>query len=608
MIKLAALAVILFPVVAVATTPVTYEVSFDNAAHHEARITVTYSDIGDETLQLRMSRSSPGRYAIHEFAKNVYNVSVVDGAGNPLQFARPSPYQWDVAGHDGTVAMTYTLYADFLDGTYSAIDLTHAHLNIPATLMWARGFDDRSAIVTFSPAVDNWKVATQLVPTDDAYVYTAPNFHYLMDSPVELSNFSERSWQIDSNGKSATIRLAVHHNGIEEDVDVYFEKAQRVVAALVEVFGDLPDFDYGTYTFIADFLPYATGDGMEHRNSTVLTMPESLIDADFKPHISALAHEFIHSWNVERIRPDMLEPFDFEQANMSKSLWFAEGFTNYLTALALRRAGELSIDEYSEALTEALNKVMLSPGRSYASSPGMSMQAPFTDDATALDPTNFANTFISYYTYGDVLGLGLDLTLRSSFKNVTLDTFMRYMWKEYGKTEIPYSSDDLRKALAVVTGDEEFANDFFDHYISGQELPDYAALLDSAGLILRPANEDAASVGPIVLEFEGKAAIVKDNTIVGTPAYESGLDRGDQIVAIDRLQIQSQEQWDAALGRFKPGDTATIHYIQREVQRSAQLTFTEDNTLVVVSYEADEQKLNRSRKSFRSSWLGVAEE
>jgi predicted metalloprotease with PDZ domain len=207
-----------------------------------------------------------------------------------------------------------------------------------------------------------------------------------------------------------------------------------------------------------------------------------------------------------------------------------------------------------------------------------------------------------------VLGLGLDLTLRSSFKDVTLDSLMRYMWREHGKTEIPYSSDDLRSALAVVTGDEDFANDFFGRYISGHELPDYEALLDSAGLILRPANEEAASVGPIVLEFEGKAAIVKDNTIVGTPAYESGLDRGDQIIAIDRLQIQSQEQWDAALDRFKPGDTATIHYLQREVPRSAQLTFIADKTLVVVSYEADEQKLNRSRKSFRSSWLGDAEE
>ena len=181
-------AVVISPAVA-AVSPVTYDLSFDNAAHHEARITVTYTDVGNEPLQLRMSRSSPGRYAIHEFAKNVYNVEVVDGAGNPLTYTRPNPYQWDVAGHDGTVSMTYTLYADHLDGTYSAVDLTHAHLNMPATLMWAKGYDDSPATLTFEPVADNWKVATQLMPTDKPFVFTAPNLQYLMDSPVEISFF-----------------------------------------------------------------------------------------------------------------------------------------------------------------------------------------------------------------------------------------------------------------------------------------------------------------------------------------------------------------------------------------------------------------------------------
>ena len=118
--KLFEITVLIFPLTVLAQSPVEYDVSFDNAAHHETRISVTWRDIGDEPLQLRMSRSSPGRYAIHEFAKNVYGVSVVDGRGNPLTFTRPSPYQWDVAGHDGTVTATYTLYADRASGTYSA--------------------------------------------------------------------------------------------------------------------------------------------------------------------------------------------------------------------------------------------------------------------------------------------------------------------------------------------------------------------------------------------------------------------------------------------------------------------------------------------------------
>ncbi len=598
-----AIVLLIFPFAVLAQSPVEYEVSFDNAVHHEARIAVTWRDIGDEPLQMRMSRSSPGRYAIHEFAKNVYDVSAVDGQGNPLTFTRPSPYQWDVTGHDGTVTATYTLYADRAGGTYSGIDLTHAHLNMPATFMWARGFDNRPIKVTFNPADESWKVATQLASTDEPYVFTARDLQYFMDSPTELSNFSERSWQVKANGETRTIRLIVHHDGIEEDIDTYLEKAKKVVAAQIDVFGELPDFDYGTYTFIADYLPYVAGDGMEHRNSTILASTQSLNQADFD-QLGTLSHEFIHAWNAERIRPHRLEPFNFEQANMSLNLWFMEGFTSYYGPLAIRRAGESTIDEYAEAITKSINTVSFSPGRSFASSQGMSIQAPFVDDATSIDPTNFSNTFISYYTYGAAIGLALDLTLREKFDDVTLDTLMQRVWQVHGKTEVPYTTDDLRNALAHVTGDEQFAAEFFADYITGQELPDYEFLLANAGMLLRKANAGDASVGPVSLEFEGKAAIIDANTLIGSPLYKAGLDRGDQILAIDRLKIETPAQWDHAIERYEPGDTATIRFIQRGMERTAELTIGEDNELEVVTYESAETDISEAQLAFRSSWLG----
>ena len=383
-----ALLLLCLPISVFGQVPIEYDVSFENAAHHEARITVTWKDIGDAPLQMRMSRSSPGRYALHEFAKNVYKIWVVDGSGNPLSFTRPNAYQWDVSGHDGTVSVTYTLYADRADGTYSGIDLTHAHLNMPATFMWARGFDDRPINITFSPAVDDWKVATQLVPTDDEFVFSAPHLQYFLDSPTELSNFSERSWTVRSNGELATFRLAVHHDGSEEDVDQYLAMAKNIVEAQVEIFGELPAFDYGTYTFISDYLPYVPGDGMEHRNSTILTSPQSLLDNDFGQK-GTLSHEFIHAWNVERIRPASLEPFDFERANTSANLWFAEGVTSYYGGLAVRRAGESSVAGYTRSLANSINTVSHSPGRQFASAPGMSVQAPFVDAASAIDSNQF---------------------------------------------------------------------------------------------------------------------------------------------------------------------------------------------------------------------------
>src|SRR5690606_8988480 len=151
-------------------------------------ITVVYTSVPDGPLELRMSRSSPGRYALHEFAKNVYRVRAVDGAGRELTITRPNPYQWDVAGHDGTVRVTYTLFGDHADGTYTGIDLTHAHMNMPATFMWARGMGERPIAVTFRPpAGSEWRVATQLVAAGEPGRYVAPHLQYFLDSPTELS-------------------------------------------------------------------------------------------------------------------------------------------------------------------------------------------------------------------------------------------------------------------------------------------------------------------------------------------------------------------------------------------------------------------------------------
>ncbi len=598
-----ALFLLCLPLPVFGQAPIEYDVSFENAAHHEARITVTWTDIGDAPLQVRMSRSSPGRYALHEFAKNVYQVWVVDGAGNPLTFTRPDPYQWDVSGHDGTVSVTYTLYADRAGGTYSGIDLTHAHLNMPATFMWARGFDERPINVTFSPAVDDWRVATQLAPTNDEFVFSAPDLQYFLDSPTELSNFSERAWTVRANGESATFKLAVHHDGSEEDVDRFLTMAKKVVAAQVEIFGELPSFDYGTYTFIADYLPYVSGDGMEHRNSTILASTQSLLDNDFG-QLGTLSHEFIHAWNVERIRPASLEPFDFERANMSANLWFAEGFTSYYGPLAIRRADESTMADYLGALANSINTVSHSPGRTFASAPEMSMQAPFVDAASAIDPTNFVNTYISYYTYGAALGLALDLTLREQFDDITLDTLMRHIWQIHGTTELPYTNDDLRDRLAEVTGSERFATEFFAKFILGQDLPDYKSLLSNAGVLVRQKKSSGAYAGPVSLEFQGNDAIISDNTIIGSPLYEAGLDRGDTVVAIDRLKIRGQARWDNALRRYAPGDTATISYIQRGVPRSSEVEFIENPQLEVMTYEAADMDVSEEQLRFRTKWLG----
>jgi predicted metalloprotease with PDZ domain len=168
---------------------VRYEVSYPNAVHHEAEISVTIEAAGRDTVEFRMSRSSPGRYALHEFAKNVYSVSAVNGAGRRLPIIRDNPSSWRVTGHDGTVKFNYTLFADRAGGTYTGIDATHAHMNIPATFMWVPGSEQSPVRVSFSvPEGSRWRAATQLIPLQQAMAFAAPDLQYFMDSPTELSD------------------------------------------------------------------------------------------------------------------------------------------------------------------------------------------------------------------------------------------------------------------------------------------------------------------------------------------------------------------------------------------------------------------------------------
>ena len=586
-----------------AQQPLTYEVSFPNALHHEAEVTLTAAGLPrSRPVELWMSRSSPGRYALHEFAKNVYQVRVVDGAGKELTATRPNPYSWSVAGHDGTVRVSYTLFGNLGDGTYAQIDVTHAHLNMPATFMWIRGLDRRPIRVTFHPPEGSgWKVATQLFPAGDGFSFTAPGLQYFMDSPTELSHFTLREWIVTAGGKSYPMRLALHHLGTEAEADSFAVLAQKVVAGHMAVYREPPAYDVGGYTFIADYLPWASGDGMEHRNSTILTSSGSLAQ-NMGGLIGTVSHEFFHSWNVERIRPRSLEPFDFTRTNMSDALWFAEGFTSYYGPLILARSGIQSTAEYAHGLSGGLSFVINSPARAFFSPAEMSMQAPFVDAAAAIDPNNRANTFISYYTWGSVLGLGLDLTLRQRFGH-TLDELMRLMWVRHGKTEVPYTLADIERALGDVTRDPAFAHDFFARYIRGREVVDYTSLLAQAGFLLRPARPGAAFLGQTQLDYGADGARITGSTQSGSPMYRAGLDAGDVITKLDGRSLASDSVFQAIKAAHHPGDQIEVQFQSRGMSHTASITLVEDPRLEVVTFEEAGRQVPDEARRFREAWL-----
>lgn len=588
---------------------VAYDVSFDNAVRHEARITVTFSGVpAGKALQAIMSRTSPGRYAIHDFAKNVYDVTATNGAGRHIALTHSTPYEWDATGHDGTVKITYTLFADYADGTYAGIDSTHAHFNMPAGFMWARGFDMRPITIEFHPR-QGWKVATQLQTTRNPFVFTAPHLQYFMDSPTELSNYALREWTAGPND-SYTLRLAVHTIAPDSLIDRYAAMAKRVVAEEAAVWGTYPPYDDNTYTFLADYLPWVFGDGMEHRNSTIISSGAPLSAGNMLGLLGTLVHEHFHSWNMERLRDKAIEPFDFENADMSPNLWFGEGFTQYYTPLIPKRAGFTEFAAYARGLGGTINAVVNGAGRAHNSAVQMSQYAPFADAAVSNDLTNQQNTFISYYTYGAAIGLGLDLTLRTRFDQ-TLDGYMRMLWSKFGSRQAnytplrPYTTTDLRTTLGEYTGDAAFANDFFARYIEGKEAIDYAPLLARAGLLLRSAAAGKAALGPIAAQYDSTGALVRAPTVEGMSFYKAGIENGDRILEIDGKALTSFQVLQSIISAHKPGDAVAVRYSQRGQTKSGMITFQDDPRLEVVLFEDAGMTVTASMTALRNAWTGT---
>lgn len=588
---------------------VSYRFSFPEPQHHWMRVEAVFTELDRGPLELRMSRSSPGRYSLHDFAKNVYDVQAYGPDGDPLDVTRPDPHGWTVPRHGTTVTIRYRVFGDRVDGTYLAVDPTHAHMNMPAVAMWARGLEDRPILLTLEPpAGTRWETATQLFPGPHAGELTAPNLQYLMDSPIEFGPVTVRQFVVE--GK--TIRFALHHTGTAGDLDGFVADVRRIVAAERDVFGEFPAYERDTYTFIADYLPYARSDGMEHRNSTVITSP-SAIRTNHGGLLGTVAHEFFHGWNVERIRPQSLEPFDLERANMSGELWLAEGFTQYYGPLSMSRAGVAGLGDTLADFSEQIAAVLLRPGRTVRSAEDMSRMAVFVDGGTTVDPTNWSNTYISYYPFGGAIALALDLSLRERFEGrITLDDFMRAMWRVHGKPAAPriglvahpYTSADAEQRLAEVTGDAAFAKQFFARYIRGRDAADYTRLLSQGGLVLRRQNAGRAWWGDVNLQARDGLRLAA-TPAANSPAYAAGLDVGDEVTQIDGVRVNVADDVAAVLRRKKPGDTMTVAYVDRTGStKTANVVLAEDPRLELLPAESAGGTLTSSQREFRRAWLG----
>ncbi len=597
--KMTAFSILLLVCIAAQAQKISYKVSFPNAIHHEAHIELTVTGITAKPAVFRMSRSSPGRYATHEFGKNVYDVSATDKNGKKITVNRTDGDIYSVPAHDGTVTISYTLYANYPDGTYAGIDPESIHLNMPACFMWVKGMDKTPIEIKFDLPKENKGVyATQLVATNDPNTYTAPGLQYFMDSPTKIGDLIIRQWTVSNpDGKNYTMRIGLEAAATNEQADELAEKVKRMVEESRAVFGEFPKYDYGTYTFIASANPYVQGDGMEHRNSTMISTPMGNFSANRL--LGVFSHEYFHNWNVERIRPKTLEPFNFEKSNMSHELWFAEGFTQYYGSLLLVRAG-LNESFLSTAASLAGSKLN-SPGAQFYSPVDASNHAVFVDASVSIDKNNYGNMYTSYYFYGAAIALALELELQTKY-NKSLDDFMRAMWKKFGKPEIPYTIPGMEQALASVT-DAKFAADFFRSYINGHEAIDYTSLFAKTGYELKKSGEGKAAIGISLGSTDQTKAVIGSNTVKGSAAYEAGLDIGDEILKLDDTNIKNSADINSFVQSKKPGNTVTVTYKHRGIEKKTTLTLKEQSFLTIAPFEQSGKTVTDEMKRIRKNWL-----
>ena len=295
---------------------------------------------------------------------------------------------------------------------------------------------------------------------------------------------------------------------------------------------------------------------------------------------------------------------------MSGELWLAEGFTNYYGAIVPHRAGLAGLTTTLDRFAGVINAVTLGSGRRFRSVVDMSRMAPFTDAATAIDRTNLHNTFISYYVWGEAIGLGLDLALRARSDNrTTLDDYMRALWERFGKpggdapgiVDHPYTAPEAEALLGTVAGDAAFARDFFARYIDGREVVDYATLLRHAGLVVRTAAPERASFGDLPL---GSGMRLVAPTTYGSPLYDAGMDRDDVIVTLDGRRVASRSDIDRLVRSKRPGDRVPLGFLRRGRPIGSTVTLTTDSHIEIVPAESTGFPPTAEQRAFRSAWLG----
>jgi len=572
-----------------------YTISFDNVKHHEAQVTAKFKNVESGTMVLQMAQKSPGSYGMYNFSKNIYDVKITGSRGKDLRYTRVSLNRWRVDKHDGEINVSYKIFGDKADGVFSQFSEDQTIVNNPSTFMYINALASRPVQITYENRKDlKWKIATQL-EDKGGNKYEAENLQEFMDSPALLANFELKERTIESGEASFKLKLAIKHKSEPEAVEALFEKLTKIAEEQRKVFGSFPDYEYGSYTFIASYSPGSSVANIEHRNSSLIINDKPLDEVDQVEGVKAFSEVFLKSWNKKRIAPVTLKTFDFQDNTLTSEYWLTEGFSNYYGLLTMCRAGILSHDEFLEESSFIINNVITSSASQHNNAIEMSKKALSYHSENS---TPYAsNLYIPYEDHGFLIALILDLELRDKDDDLSLDDFMNLLWSKYGKTGRGYSVENIQATLKEYTS-ESFSDNFFKNNITEPGLYDVTKLLETVGVMTTYVELPFLGV-EVKFNNEGKAE-VSEYTIPGTPGYEGGLEKGDIILSIEKSTFSNRAEFKNVISGEKIATKITVFYSRKGIKKSASIKLLPNPNLILTS------DLNAGGKESerRNTWIG----
>lgn len=529
-----------------------FTVSIERPSTHYVHVEFQCDSVAGEILEFKLPAWTPGYYMIMDYAKNVIGFRARDGAGRPLDFEKTSKNTWTVyAEATNTVIVGYDVYAFAKSVVESSVDDGQAFLSPASLFMSVSGRIGRPVAVTLVAPKEWQRVSTGLRPVEgNPRTFVAPNFDVLYDSPILVGNQEVLPFVV----------RGIPHEFVGRDLGS-FDRPRFVadLKAMVEsaaaLFGELP---YTHYVFLAIG---PGGGGLEHLDSQVITFSgERLSDpAEYKKVMSFISHEYFHHFNVKRIRPVALGPFDYDRENYTDMLWVSEGFTVYYEDRILLRSGFYSTEEYLERLRVVLSRFENDTGHRYTSVTESSFNAwsgYFGHNEHQM------NTGVSFYDKGCALAALLDLAIRHGTKNErSLDDVMRTLYRTfYKEKKRGFTDGEFREVCERIAGAP--LPEIFDVYVKTPADIDYARYFARAGLEIdvQPREQPGAALGAGTEERDHALVITRIEP--DSPASRAGLSTEDEVLAVDGARADGRKLADLLKTR-KPGETVRILLARR---------------------------------------------